>query len=103
MERIKKNDKVIILTGKDKGKKGTVIEIEPTKNLVKVQNIAIVTKHVKARKQGQISAIRKEESFINLSNVMLISPIDSKPCRVNFKTLDNGKKSRICNRTKEIL
>lgn len=103
MERIKKNDKVIILTGKDKGKRGTVIEIDPNKNLVKVQNISIITKHVKARKQGQVSAIRKEESFINLSNVMLISPIDSKPCRVNFKTLDNGKKSRICNRTKEII
>lgn len=103
MERIKKNDKVIILTGKDKGKQGIVLEINPKKNLVKVENIAVVTKHVKARKQGQVSGIKKEEGYIDLSNVMLISPVDSKPTRVNFKTLEDGKKVRICNRTKDII
>lgn len=101
MERIKKNDKVIILTGKDKGKQGIVLDINPKKNLVKVQNVAVVTKHVKARKQGQVSNIIKEEGYIDLSNVMLVSPIDSKPTRINFKVLENGNKVRVCNRTKE--
>lgn len=103
MKRIKVNDTVLVITGKDKGKKGTVIELISDKNLVKVKGIAIATKHRKARRQGETSAIKKEESYINLSNVMLISPIDSKPSRVNFKTLEDGTKVRVCNRTKETI
>ena len=94
MMRIKKNDTVVVITGSDKGKQGKVIDIK---------GIALVTKHFKARKQGEISTIKKVERFIDISNVMLISPIDSKPCRVNFKVLEDGKKVRICNRTKEII
>lgn len=103
MMRIKRNDTVLVLTGKDKGKRGTVLDVNPEKNLIKVKGIAIVTKHVKARRQGETSAIKTGESYIHLSNVMLVSPKDSKPCRVNFKNLDNEKKVRICNRTKEVI
>jgi large subunit ribosomal protein L24 len=103
MMRIKKNDTVVIITGPDKGKQGKVIDIKHDKNLVKVKGIALVTKHAKARKQGEVSAIKKIERFIDASNVMLISPVDSKPCRVNFKVLEDGKKVRTCNRTKEII
>lgn len=103
MMRIKKNDTVVVITGPDKGKQGKVIDIKYDKNLVKVKGIALVTKHFKARKQGEISTIKKVERFIDISNVMLISPIDSKPCRVNFKVLEDGKKVRVCNRTKEII
>ena len=102
MMRIKKNDTVLVLTGRDKGKRGTVLEVLSDKGLVKVAGIAIVTKHQKARKQGEISAIKKQEGYINASNVMLIS-LDKKPCRVNFKVLEDGKKVRVCNRTKEII
>lgn len=98
MMRIKKNDTVLVITGKDKGKRGVVLEVLPDKNLVKVQGIAIMTKHVKARRQGEVSAIKKQEGFINLSNVMLVGP-DGKPCRVAVKTLEDGKKVRACNRT----
>ena len=102
MMRIKKNDTVVVLTGKDKGKQGIVIDILPEKNLVKVKDIALITKHVKARKQGEKSGIKREESFLNVSNIMLVSSLDNKPCRVNFKVVD-GKKVRISNRTKEII
>ncbi len=100
--RIKKNDTVLVLTGRDKGKRGTVLEVVTDKGLVKVAGIAMVTKHYKARKQGEVSAIKKQEGYINASNVMLISS-DKKPCRVNFKVLEDGKKVRVCNRTKEII
>lgn len=103
MLRIKKNDTVIVLTGKDKGKRGTVLEIVLAKNLVKVKGIALVTKHVKARRQGENSGIVKQEGYINASNVMLVSPTDSKPCRVNFKTLEDGKKVRVSNRTQQTI
>lgn len=102
MMRIKKNDTVVVLSGKDKGKQGTVLDFKLDKNLVKIKGIAIVTKHVKARRQGETSSIKKEESYINLSKVMLVSSTDSKPCRVNFKTVD-GKKVRMCNRTKTVI
>ncbi len=102
MMRIKKNDTVLVLTGRDKGKRGTVLEVVTDKGLVKVAGIAMVTKHYKARKQGEVSAIKKQEGYINASNVMLISS-DKKPCRVNFKVLEDGKKVRVCNRTKEII
>lgn len=102
MLRIKKNDTVVVLTGKDKGKKGIVIDVLPNENLVKVKDVALITKHFKARRQGEKSGIKREESFIDLSNVMLWSSSDNKPCRVNFKTV-NGKKVRICNRTEEII
>ncbi len=103
MLRIRRNDTVQVLTGKDKGKQGTVVDINRDKGLVKVTGIAMVTKHQKARRQGETSAIKKKESFINLSNVMLVSPADSKPCRVNFKKQEDGTKVRVCNRTKKVL
>ena len=100
MMRIKKNDTVLILTGKDKGKRGIVLDIKTDKNLVKVQGVAVMTKHAKARRQGETSAIKKVEAYVNLSNVMLVSPGDSQPCRVNFVVGTDGKKNRVCNRTK---
>ena len=103
MMRIKKNDTVFVLTGKDKGKRGTVIDIIPDKNLVKVKGIALVTKHIKARRQGEVSAIKKEEGYIHISNVMLVSQHDNNPCRVNFKVLEDGKKVRVCNRTQQVI
>lgn len=103
MMRIKINDTVLVLSGKDKGKKGTVIDVQVDKNRVKVKDIALVTKHIKSRKQGQPSEIKQLESYINISNVMLINPSDSKPTRVNFKVMQDGKKVRVCNRTEEII
>lgn len=102
MMRIKKNDTVYVLTGKDKGKHGTVLDIIAEKNLVKVKGVALLTKHVKARRQGEVSAIKQEEGYINMSNVMLVGP-DNKPCRVNFKVLEGGKKVRVCNRTQQVI
>ncbi len=103
MMRIKRNDTVQVMTGRDKGKRGTVIEIVQDKCLVKVSGIGLVTKHYKARRQGEQSTIKKQESFINLSNIMLVSPADSKPTRVGFIVQEDGTKSRMCKRTKKVI
>jgi large subunit ribosomal protein L24 len=66
---IKKGDLVYVLTGKDRGKKGSVIEILPKKGKIMVKGIAVVTRHVKARKQGETSGIKREERYIDISNV----------------------------------
>ena len=66
---LKKNDLVVVLTGKDRGRKGRIIEILRKKGKIKVEGVAVVTKHAKARKAGETSGIRKEESFIHISNV----------------------------------
>ena len=73
MAHVKKNDVVFILSGKDKGKRGTVIEVLPKKGKVKVKGIALVTRHCKARRQGEISTIKKMESYIDISNVIPVS------------------------------
>ena len=69
MAHVKKGDKVVILTGKDKGKKGPILEVLPKKDKVLVKGVNIVTRHVKARKQGETGGIKKEERHIHISNV----------------------------------
>ena len=100
--RIKKNDIVYILSGKNKGQQGAVIAISPKKGEVIVKGIAIVTHHVKPRRAGDVGGIRKEESFIDISCVMPVCSSCKKPSRVNVKRLDTGKTARICNRCKEV-
>lgn len=101
MNAVRKNDTVMVITGKDKGKKGTVLEINPQEDKVLVKGVAIVTRHAKARKQGDVSAIKKTESFIDLSNVMPICSACKKPCRINTKVVDS-KRIRVCNNCKEV-
>ena len=66
---IKKGDSVYVLSGKDRGKKGVVIAILPKKGKVMVKDVAVVTRHVKAKKQGETSGIKREEQYIDISNV----------------------------------
>jgi large subunit ribosomal protein L24 len=102
MMHIKKNDKVKILSGKDKGKESTVIQVFPKTGKLVVKDVAVITRHAKARKQGEVSGIKQEESAIELSNVMPLCKACKKPSRVNVKILENNKKARICNRCEEI-
>lgn len=73
MAHVKKNDMVIVITGKDKGKKGQVLEVLPKKGLVKVNGVALMTHHMKARKAGDVPGIKQIEGYINISNVKLAS------------------------------
>jgi large subunit ribosomal protein L24 len=103
MMRVKKDDTVMVLTGKDKNKIGTVIDILPKKSKVMVSGVAIITKHVKARREGESSGIKKYESYIDSSNVMPICRSCKKPCRVKISLLENGDKARACNHCNENL
>ena len=100
--RIKKNDIVHVLTGKNKGKQGAVIAILPKKGKVMVKGVAVATQHVKPRRAGEPGGIRKEERFVDISCVMPICSSCKKPARVNAKKLDTGMTARVCNRCKEI-
>lgn len=103
MARIKKNDTVVILSGKDKGKKGVVLDIEPRKNRVMVKGAGILVKHVKARRQGETSSIKQEEGWLDFSKVMPLCPACKKPCRVGARLLEDGKKVRMCVSCKEVI
>jgi large subunit ribosomal protein L24 len=100
--RIKKNDIVHVVSGKNKGKQGSVIAILPKKGKVMVKGIAIATHHVKPRRAGEPGGIRKEEGFVDMSQVMPICSSCKKPSRVNAKLLDTGRSVRVCNRCEEI-
>ncbi|MBT4855761.1 50S ribosomal protein L24 [bacterium] len=83
MQKLKKNDKVIVISGKYKGKQGSILGIVWKKNCIRVEGVNILTKHVKPKKQGEKGGIVKEEGFIHISNVMPIRTSDNKPCRIN--------------------
>lgn len=99
--RIKKNDTVVVISGKDKGKKGSVIQIKPKTSEVLVKDVGVVTRHVKPRRQGETGGIKKEEQFITLSKVMPICSACNKATRVGSKQLDSGKRARMCVKCKE--
>ena len=102
MYKIKKDDIVKVITGKDKGKQGKVLMVDVKNHKVLVEGANMVTKHQKAGKTpgAQESSIIKKESFIDLSNVMLV--IDGKPTKVGFK-IDNGKKYRFAKKTNKTI
>lgn len=103
LNRIKKNDLVMVISGKDQGKQGKVIEVDKKNDKVKIKGVAVITRHVKARSADQKSEIKKEESFIYSCKVMPICPTTKKPCRVRTKVLDDGLKVRISHRSQDVI
>ena len=93
--KIKKDDKVIVLSGKDKGKQGKVLSADPKAMKVVVEGVNVATKHQKPMKQGQEGGIIKVETPIYTSKVQLVCPKCDKGTRVGYKLVD-GKKVRVC-------
>ena len=94
---IKRDDKVIVLSGKDKGKSGKVIAADPKAEKVIVEGVNVATKHQKAQKKGQDGGILKIETPIYVSKVQLVCPKCGKGTRVAYKIVD-GKKVRVCKK-----
>ena len=94
---IRKDDKVVVLSGKDKGKQGTVLKADPKNGKVVVSGVNVATKHQKPRKQGEEGGIIKVETPIYASKVQVICPKCGKSTRVAYK-VENGKKTRICKK-----
>ena len=95
---IKKNDTVVVLSGKDKGNKGKILVADPSARKVIVEGVNMATCHVKPRKQGEEGGIIRKEIPMYASKVMLVCPKCSKPTRVAHKILEDGSKVRACKK-----
>ena len=93
---IKKDDTVVVISGKSKGTVGKVIAAAPEEGKVIVQGANVVSKHHKARKQGEASSIIKTEAALYASKVMLVCPKCGKPTRLAHQVLADGSKKRLC-------
>jgi large subunit ribosomal protein L24 len=100
--KIKKGDNVVVLTGRDKGKTGTVLKTLPSDNRVIVQGVNIAKRHQRQTAQDRGGIIEKEVS-IHVSNVAHVDPKGGKSTRIGFKTLDDGKKVRVARRSGEVI
>lgn len=101
--KIKKGDTVIVVTGKDAGKKGKVIQAMPSENRVIVENVNMVTKHKKPTQRVQQGGIVHQEAPINVSNVMIVDPKLCVATKVGYKVNEKGDKVRIAKKSGEIL
>ena len=93
---VKKDDQVVILSGKDKGKKGKVLAVSPKEGKVIIEGCNMVTKHVKPKQMGQTGGIVKAEGAMYASKVMLVCQKCGKPTRLAHKILSDGTKERLC-------
>ena len=98
---IKRDDKVVVISGKDKGKKGKVLVAEPKAGRVVVEKINMVSKHEKPKGQGKPGGIVHQEAPIYASKVMLVCGKCGLPTRIAFKLLDNKSKVRVCKKCGE--
>jgi large subunit ribosomal protein L24 len=102
--RIRKNDLVEVITGRDKGKRGKVLVVLPAKGRLLVQGVNFIKRHTRPNPQKNIKGgIAEREAPIHVSNVMIVSPDDDKRTRIGSKTLPDGRKARIGRRGGEVL
>ena len=100
--KIKKGDRVVVITGKDKGKKGEVLKVMPKENRAIVKGVAIVRRHQR-QTTTQDGGIISKEAPIHISNLALEDPKDGKPTRVGYKFLKDGRKVRFARRSGEVI
>lgn len=100
--RLKKGDKVVVITGKDKGKEGEILKVITEKDRVLVSGVNLVKRHTKPYAMSAGGIVEKELS-IHVSNVAALDPKTSKATRVGFKVLENGKKERVARKSGEII
>jgi large subunit ribosomal protein L24 len=99
---VKKNDLVMVTTGKDKGKTGKILRLIKKKDRVVVEKVNMIKKHVKASQKTK-GGIMERENPIHVSNVMVFCEKCSKPVRVGNKVLEDGKKVRFCRKCQEVI
>lgn len=93
---VKSGDNVLVITGKDAGKQGKVLKVDPSSNRIVVAGVNMITKHQKARKAQDKSERIVREGSIDVSNVMIVCPVCGKPTRVKHSVNEEGKKIRVC-------
>ena len=100
--KIKKGDKVVVLTGRDKGRTGEVVQVLPKEERAVVRGVNLVKRHQRQTAQQEGGIVSKEAS-VHLSNIAVADPKDGKPTRVGFKTLDDGRKVRFAKRSGDLI
>ena len=101
---IRKNDNVVVTTGKDRGKRGRVLRVVPDKNRLVVEGVNMIKRHTKANPQRQIKGgLVEREAPLHASNVQLVCPECGKPTRLGKKLLGDGRKVRICRKCQEVV
>ncbi len=100
---VRKGDTVMVVAGKERGKKGKVLRVIPEKSRVVVERINMIKKHQRPTQKVRQGGIIEREGSIHLSNVMLVDPGSDKPTRVGMKELSDGKKVRVAKRSGEML
>jgi large subunit ribosomal protein L24 len=102
MSNIRKGDNVVVISGSDKGKKGSVLKVFPKENRALVQGVNMVKRHQR-QTQTQQAGIVTKEAPIHLSNIAVADPKDGKPTRVAFQVQKDGKKVRVAKRSGEVI
>jgi large subunit ribosomal protein L24 len=98
--KIKKNDQVLVITGKDRGARGKVLRVNPDKGTVVVERVNLIKRHTRQNPQRQIKGgILEREAPIHISNVMLVDPESGKPTRVGRKRLEDGTGARVAKKS----
>ena len=98
---VKTGDTVVVLSGKDKGKQGKVLQVSPKERKVIVEGLNIATKHVKPRRQGEQGGIVEAEAAMYACKVQLVCPKCGKATRIGHKILEDGSKVRVCKSCNE--
>ncbi len=101
--RLKTGDKVVVLSGKDKGKEGKIVAVSPKEGKLIVEGVNIVSKHVKPRRAGEEGGIVKTEGALYACKVQLVCPKCGKATRIAHKIAEDGKKKRSCKKCGEVL
>ena len=100
--KVKKGDKVVVTTGRDKGRQGEIIKVLPKENRVIVDGVNVVKRHTRPS-QTQAGGIVEKSASIHISNVAILDPKDSKPTRVGYRTLEDGRKVRFAKSSGEVI
>ena len=101
--KIKKGDRVQVLSGRDRGSRGEVLAVMPKENRALVQGVNMVKRHQKPRGLNAPGGIEEKAAAIHLTTLALIDPARDKPTRVGFRTLEDGKKVRVAKRSGEVI
>ncbi len=101
--KIKKDDKVMVIAGKEKGKIGTVLKVDRERHRVIVEKVNVVKRHMKPSQYAPEGGILEKEAPIDISNVMLICNKCAQPTRVGKKVIEDGRKVRFCKKCNEII
>jgi large subunit ribosomal protein L24 len=101
---VKKNDEVLVIAGRDRGKRGRVLRVEPDKSRLVVEGVNVIKRHTRPNPQRNVKGgIVEREATIHASNVMVVDPDSNKPTRVGRRTLEDGRRVRVSRRGGAVL